>query len=131
MSLTADKFLSVKAVIFFSFWQGVVFSLLVATGIVQEVGYYTADYLSYGMQACAHRPYIVYVRGHFVLVWVYGKTQIRPTLDSVEGHYLSCGMQACAYRPYMMYVRGRALPSTESSVGPIWVLQIPKTVQTD
>jgi hypothetical protein len=48
----ADKFLSVKAVIFFSFWQGVVFSLLVATGIVQEVGYYTADYLSYGMQAC-------------------------------------------------------------------------------
>jgi hypothetical protein len=57
MPLTADKFLSVKAVIFFSFWQGVVFSLLVATGIVQEVGYYTADYLSYGMQACAVHSY--------------------------------------------------------------------------
>lgn len=52
---SSDKFLSVKAVIFFSFWQGVVFSLLVATGIVQEVGYYTADYLSYGMQVTGLR----------------------------------------------------------------------------
>lgn len=34
------KFLSVKAIIFFSFWQGVVIALLVAMGLIPECKYY-------------------------------------------------------------------------------------------
>lgn len=45
-----EKFLSVKAVVFFSFWQGVVLSLFVNVGLIQDVQGYTADQQATGLQ---------------------------------------------------------------------------------
>lgn len=45
-----EKFLSVKAVVFFSFWQGVVLSIAVRFGLVDEVEGFTANEQVTGLQ---------------------------------------------------------------------------------
>lgn len=45
-----EKFLSVKAVVFFSFWQGVVLSIAVRVGLLEEVRGFTANEQVTGLQ---------------------------------------------------------------------------------
>jgi len=44
------KFVSVKFVIFFSFWQGLVVSILAHYGLIQETDYWTVDNVASGIQ---------------------------------------------------------------------------------
>lgn len=44
------KFMSVKAVVFFSFWQGIVIGLAVNVGIIQDVGGFSASEQATGLQ---------------------------------------------------------------------------------
>jgi len=41
---------SVKFVIFFSFWQGLVVSILAHYGLIQETDYWTVDNVASGIQ---------------------------------------------------------------------------------
>ncbi|VVT56716.1 uncharacterized protein SAPINGB_P005230 [Magnusiomyces paraingens] len=44
------KFLCVKVIIFFSYWQGVLLSILVWLGIIHDVGYYTPNNIATAIQ---------------------------------------------------------------------------------
>lgn len=44
------KFLCIKMVIFFSYWQGVTLAILVWTGLIPDVGYYTPDNIATAIQ---------------------------------------------------------------------------------
>lgn len=44
------KFLCIKAIIFFSYWQGVLLAILVWTGAIPDVGYYTPDNIATAIQ---------------------------------------------------------------------------------
>lgn len=44
------KFLCIKAIIFFSYWQGVLLAILVLTGFIHDVGYYTPDNIATAIQ---------------------------------------------------------------------------------
>lgn len=44
------KFLCIKVIIFFSYWQGVMLAILVWAGIIHDVGYYTRDNIATAIQ---------------------------------------------------------------------------------
>lgn len=44
------KFLCIKIIIFFSYWQGVLLAILVWTGLIPSVGYYTPDNIATAIQ---------------------------------------------------------------------------------
>lgn len=44
------KFLCIKIIIFFSYWQGVLLAILVWTGLIHDVGYYTPDNIATAIQ---------------------------------------------------------------------------------
>ncbi|TKY89457.1 hypothetical protein EX895_001988 [Sporisorium graminicola] len=68
-----SKFLCVKGIIFFSFWQGLGISILVAAGLIKKVGpVYDPDYISMAIQdfmICLEMP--IFALGH---AWAFSHT---------------------------------------------------------
>lgn len=68
-----SKFLCIKGIIFFSFWQGLGISILVAAGLIKKVGpIYDPDYISMAIQdfmICLEMP--IFALGH---AWAFSHT---------------------------------------------------------
>lgn len=60
------KFLCIKAIIFFTFWQGVVVSGLTAINVIHDIGQYTAENVAVGLQdflICIEMPFFALLHG--------------------------------------------------------------------
>eukprot|EP01137_Pigoraptor_chileana_P014250 Opistho-2@68651 len=118
------KFMCVKAIIFFSFWQGIVISGLVTVDLIHDVGNYTAENVSTGVQnfliciemlfaACAHAyafPYKEYegmMNDSKLTMWktVLDIIQIRDVVDDTSTSF--------NIRPGLNYGKLRDVKTTE------------------